>query len=153
MIRFKIDKAKDLFFDKSGILDAMDKAAKRTLSLFGFQVRRDARKSIRKRRKSIKGRPPRNITGLLKKFIFFVYEPHRQTVVIGPALLAKPQNDVPGLLEEGGTQRATELQRRQAQRGGRNVMRVRYAPHPYMGPALEKNLPDMDRLWADSVKL
>jgi hypothetical protein len=80
MIGFKITK---LFFDKKAVRDKVDAGTRRVLSKFGAFVRRTARGSIRKRKKpSPPGQPPSSHVGLLKKFIFFGYEPAKRSVVI-----------------------------------------------------------------------
>jgi hypothetical protein len=147
MIGFKIDQAKGLFFDSAKIVRSVDAATRRVLSKFGAFVRTSARSSIRKRKRSAaEGQPPSSHTGLLKKFIFFGYDPERRSVVIGPARLGKP----------GEAPRALEL-------GGPSMMPVRHGvkvtlvpveikPHPYMGPALKRELPKLPAMWANSVK-
>ncbi len=80
--------------------------------------------------------------GLLKRNIFFVYEPQRTNVVIGPILLNKG-TDAPEILEHGGA-----VTRR------RNKKRVRmtYRPRPFMGPAFEREKPKLSAMWRDSVR-
>lgn len=77
---------------------------------------------------SAPGEPPRNLTGRLKQFIFFGYDPDRRSVVIGPALLngADPGNPVPEVLEHGGYVR------------GPDGRRARIEPRPYMQPAFDR---------------
>lgn len=90
------------------------------------------------------GTPPRNQTGLLKRFIFFSYDKFNQGVVIGPARLAgnRQEPPPPQILEEGGVVR------------GRNMKRpARIRPRPYMKPAFDrqinKRMPDM---WRNAVR-
>ena len=143
MIGIKINQARGLFFDRQAVTGATDRAERRVLSRFGAFVRRGARSSIRKR-KSVAppGSPPSSHTGLLRKNIFFTYEPSRSSVVIGPIRLNKPMN-APELLEHGG--RATRRRR------GKNVQ-VTYRPRPYMGPAFDQELPQLPAMWRDSVR-
>lgn len=88
------------------------------------------------------GQPPRSHLGLLKRFIFFAYDPATNGVVIGPARL----NGVAGgpaalaALEEGGTSRTPQ---------GKTI---RIDARPFMGPALKKEEPKLPALWANSVK-
>lgn len=152
----------DWFFDKKNVLNSVDKASRRVLSRFGSFVRKTARQSIRRprrkpvaelseseRREYLKtgrrpfasskpGEPPRNQTGLLKGHILFWYNRHERSVAIGPAKFRS--GDIPGTLEVGGPIRL---------RSGRTV---RIAPRPYMGPALDKELPKLEPLWANSVR-
>jgi hypothetical protein len=68
---------------------------------------------------------------LLKKFIWFGYEPDSKSVVIGPARLSgKNYGEAPSLLEYG----------------------KEFPARPYMGPALEKSEPQMSQFWKNSVK-
>jgi len=142
MIRFEMTQ---LFFDTRKVRRAVDASARRVLSKFGAFVRRTARSSIRKRKKpSSPGSPPSSHVGLLKKFIFFGYEPPRRSVVIGPARLTqKGRGEAPHLLEYGG---ATKI----AHRGKRKRAKVR--ARPFMGPAFEKEEPKLPAMWRDSVR-
>ena len=143
MIGMKINQAKGLFFDRSAVTNAADRAERRVLSRFGAFVRRGARSSIR-RRKSVSqpGSPPSSHTGLLKRNIFFIYERQRSNVVIGPILLNKG-TDAPAILEHGGA----VTRRRRKKR-----VRMTYRPRPFMGPAFERETPKLPAMWRDSVR-
>ena len=134
-----------MFFNSPKVIAAMDKATRRVLSRFGAFVRQRAKSSIRKRKKpSAPGSPPSSHVGLLKKFIWFSYEPNRRSVVIGPARLGgRNRGDAPSLLEYGGT---TTIRRRKRRR------RVRIRVRPYMGPAFEKERVRLPVLWKNSVR-
>ena len=145
MIRFEITK---LFFDKKTVRDKVDIGTRRVLSRFGAFVRRTARNSIRKRKKTSQpGSPPSSHTGLLKKFIFFGYEPANRNVVIGPVRLSQNgRGKAPSLLEYGGT---TTVEHRG---NPRKRKRARVRPRPFMGPAFEKEQPKLPAMWRDSVR-
>jgi len=142
MIRFEMTQ---LFFDSKKIRRSVDRTTRRVLSKFGAFVRRTARSSIRKRKKaSPPGSPPSSHIGLLKKFIWFGYEPAKRSVVIGPARLSQAgRGEAPSLLEYGGT---TKVERR----GKRKRAKVR--PRPFMGPAFEKEQPKLPAMWRGSVR-
>ena len=142
MIGFKITR---LFFDKKAVRDKVDAGTRRVLSKFGAFVRRSAKSSIRKRKKAAPpGQPPSSHTGLLKKFIFFGYDAARQSVVIGPTRLnQKGRGEAPPLLEYGG--KATLVRRGKKKR-------VTYQARPYMGPAFEKEKPQLPAMWRGSVR-
>lgn len=143
MIGMRLGQARGLFFDRSRVINAVDRTTRRNLSRFGAYVRTRSRTSIRKRRTiSPPGRPPSSHTGLLKRNIFFVYEPARRSVVIGPVLLNR-SSGAPELLEHGGT-----VIRRV---NGRRI-RMTYRPRPYMGPAFEAEQDNLSQLWRNSVK-
>lgn len=144
MIGVRIDKAKSMFFDRV-LINAVDRAEIKTLSKMGAFVRRSARQSIRKRKKSSPpGKPPSSHTGLLKKFIYFGYDSGRNTVVVGPARLNGTRSpESLETLEFGGMA--------DVYRNGKTV-NVRIEARPYMGPALAKNLPKFPSLWANTVR-
>lgn len=143
MIGMQLKTAKGLFFDRARVTNAVDRATRKHLSRFGAFVRTRARSSIRTRRRiSEPGQPPTNRTGLLKRNIFFVYEPSRRSVVIGPVLL-NSSSGAPELLEHGGTV-IREVK-------GRSV-RMTYRPRPYMGPAFEAEQDQLEKLWRNSVR-
>ncbi len=143
MIAVTIDQAKGMFFDRKAVTSAVDRAERRVLSRFGAFVRRGARSSIRKRKRASEpGMPPSSHTGLLKRNIFFLYEPQQSGVVIGPTLLGKG-TDAPRLLEHGGSATRRKRKRR---------VRVTYQPRPFMGPAFEQEKPKLPKMWRDSVR-
>lgn len=114
---------------------------------YHIAVERAKQESRRKPRRptapSAPGKPPRSHTGLLKRFIFFGYEPRRRGVVIGPARLnQKAEVDgftVPELLEEGGDVVVDGAHRH-------------YAARPFMGPAFRKELPGLPQRWREAVR-
>lgn len=142
MIGFEI---KRMFFDRQAVISKVDAATRRVLSKFGAFVRRSAKSSIRKRKKAAPpGQPPSSHTGLLKKFIFFGYDADRRSVVIGPTRLnQKGRGEAPPLLEYGG--KATLVRRGKKKR-------VTYQARPYMGPAFEKEKPQLPAMWRGSVR-
>jgi hypothetical protein len=142
MIHFEFKK---LFFDRQAVISKVDAASRKVLSKFGAFVRRSAKSSIRKRKKPAPpGSPPSSHTGLLKKFIFFGYDPERQSVVIGPTRLnQKGKGEAPPLLEYGG--KATLVRRGKKKR-------TTYKARPYMGPAFEKETPQLPAMWRGSVR-
>jgi len=135
---------KELFFDRKAVTRKVDADTRRVLSKFGAFVRRTARSSIRKRKgASQPGSPPSSHTGLLKKFIWFGYDPGSRSVVIGPARLSQNgRGKAPSLLEYGG--------RTTLQRNGKRV-RANFRGRPYMGPAFEKEQPKLPAMWAGSI--
>lgn len=144
---------KGAFFDRQAIIDAVGAANARNLSKAGSFVRRGARSSLRRRKKpSAPGSPPSVHTNhpvATLKSIWFVLDRSRLSVVIGPvrlngrSLLGSDRGTVPELMELGGS---ATLEKRKKRR------RVRYSPRPFMGPALQRELPKFEGLWANSVK-
>ncbi len=144
---------KNLFFTSKAVTSRVDAATRRVLSKFGAFVRRTAKGSIRKRKKaSVPGQPPSSHTGLLKKFIWFGYEPNEHSVVIGPAKLTSKNTDAPENLEHGGTVILTETKWIGRGKKKRQKRNVHIAARPFMGPAMDKELPKLPSLWDGSVK-
>lgn len=112
MFRFKIDTAKRFFFDSDYVAARVSKAKRKVLSMAGAFIRRTARRLITKRKSPSKpGRPPTSWTGILKRFIFFAYDPQNESVIVGPAKTNQIFFDgdgepvsgtVPSVLEYGG---------------------------------------------------
>ena len=148
MIGLRVSEAKGLFFDSKKVQSATTKAERRVLSRFGAYVRRSARSSIRRRKRaSAPGQPPSSHTGLLKRFIFFAYEPRRRSVVIGPVRLNQKSGEALPALEHGGPVRIV------SRRGGRRRRRmVTIRPRPFMGPAFEREKPGLPAMWRDSIR-
>jgi len=140
---------KKVFFDRAAVTRRVDRATRRVLSRFGAYVRTAARSGIRSRKAvSEPGRPPSSHTGLLKRLIFFAYDPQRETVVIGPLPLNRKVGNVPEALEYGGPSVVAEGPRR----GRRRRRRVTVRARPFMRPAFEKERPKLPAMWRDSVK-
>lgn len=140
---------KDFFFDRKAIMDKMSGAERKAMSKIGAFIRKSARQSQKSRKDvAAPGSPPSVHTDskvYTLKNILFGYEPINHRVVIGPVLLSrfdrtresggnntlvKADSTVPALHEFGGT--ATLLF------PSGNERRARYAPHPFMGPALDR---------------
>jgi len=135
---------KTMFFSSKAVTSAVDRATRRVFSRFGAFVRRTARSSIRKRKKpSAPGQPPSSHKGLLKRFIFFGYDRTKKSVVIGPVrLTGAGRGKAPSLLEYGGAGTVRVRRRRK---------RARYKARPFMGPAYEKEKPQLPAMWQGSV--
>lgn len=133
-----VREAQKAFFDARKVITAADRQRLRALSRFGYFVRRDARQSIRKRKRSSRsGQPPSDRTGILKRFLFFSYDAPRRSVVIGPARVpGRRDPSAPETLEEGGTSRAGRIR-----------------PRPYMKPAFDRQLAkQLPELWRNGLK-
>tara|TARA_R100000808_G_scaffold8384_1_gene23787 strand:+ start:61 stop:585 length:525 start_codon:yes stop_codon:yes gene_type:complete len=101
--------------------------------------RRGLKKPKRPKASSRPGEPPRSQVGTLRRFLFFSYDRHSQSVVVGPARVPAKDQDAPQNLEFGGT----------VDVGGR---RARIQPRPYMGPALAQEQPNFAALWRNSIR-
>lgn len=136
-------KMKSLFFDRAAVKDLLDKKTRKALSRAGAFVRTRARSSIRKRKSiSAPGSPPSSHAGHLKRLIWFAYDPHARAVVIGPVRFK--EGKAPRLLEFGG--------KGTVKRKSGKIVSANYRSRPFMGPAMEKELPQLPSQWATSVK-
>jgi len=158
-------KWKLLSFDDDKLIKAMDRASRQALSRIGAHIRQTSRQSIRKLAgPSNPGRPPRTVTGLLKNFLLFGYDPFTKSVVIGPARISGFPAIAPGLLEFGGTTRAratVAIRKSTGRRLERGMFRpnyvirkgqtIRHERRPYMGPAYDKELPNIPEEWRGSL--
>jgi len=139
-------KIKHLFFDRHTVMRAVDKAKRAVLSKAGAFIRTTARHSIRTRKGSAPpGKPPHSHEGSLRRLIYFGYDRSSDSVLVGP--VGFKRSTVPHVLEFGGK---TEVKRRR--RGKVVKMRATVREHPYMGPALEKERPNLPKRWTGSVR-
>jgi hypothetical protein len=167
-------RAKGTTFEKQVIIDAVGKAQAAVMSRQGSLVRGIARKSMHKAKKPSKAPNPPNVhTGLLKKLIFFAYDPKTYSVVCGPVKFNAKGVDVPHVLEYGGEAivrdraiinrkgQAVPLKfmkpaaREAAIRSGKAVTverKITIEARPYMAPALEKSIPYLAKEWKGAVK-
>lgn len=81
----------------------------------------------------------------LKELIFFAYVPETKSVVVGPLEFkgSKSGYKVPTLLEKGGRVMLTR---------GKKTRQATYAGNPFMRPALVKESPKFQGLFANSVR-
>ncbi len=145
---------KRMFFDRKAVIDAVGQANAKNLSRAGSFIRRAARSSLRRRKRASQpGQPPsvhtQDRVATLKN-IWFVFERRRASVIVGPLRLngrsprGSNRSTVPQLHELGGSA-VLESRKKKRRR------RARYAPRPYMGPAMKRELPKFEGLWANSV--
>lgn len=145
---------KRFFFDRQAVINAVGKAGAKNLSKAGAFIRRSARSSLRRRKRTAApGEPPsvhsKDPVATLKN-IWFVFDPALRSVIVGPVKLnsvvkleGSDRATVPALHELGGVAMVIRRKRRR---------RARYAPRPFMGPAMQRELPKFPQLWADSVQ-
>lgn len=165
---------KKFFFDRKAVTSRTDSAKRNVLSKIGAFIRTTAQRSMRRRKSASKpGSPPSAHKGLLKKFLYFGYDPSSDSVVVGPVRLGK--GEAPPLNEYGGMARRTKVvgsgrkafSPRQAKsfaakirtgqivgrkQAPRKAYQAKYPGRPFMGPALEKEKPNIPSQWANSVR-
>lgn len=132
-----------MFFDRTHVINRVEKKQHRVLSGTGAYAMGAMRKSMRKGRVSQRnkpgpphygggskpGEPPRWWSKLLRDFIFFGFDADKESVLVGPYKFTRKQATsvtVPKLLNDGGAA-LTVLP------GGRAVM-ASYLPRPFATP-------------------
>lgn len=141
-----------VFFDSDLVLRTVNKTKRKLLSRFGAYLRREARQSIRKRKKmSEPGQPPSSHKGWLKQHIYFAWDSSTESVVIGPIQLGR--GTAPAALEHGGPSLAF---RRFKKANGQWVTEIREIPHirprPFMRPAMARILPKFAGLFKGQIE-
>lgn len=136
-----IVRVKSLFFDKEEVRRRVDDGTRAALSKAGAFVMTTGRQSMKNApagRYSPPGSPPFAHSGkkgaLLKRFLYFSFDPSSKSVVVGPTALGR--STVPNVQEFGGS---ITIRPRRGRNKGKTI-RQKYAARPYMGPALEANL-------------
>jgi len=167
---------KDFFFDRQAVIERMSRANHKALVTAGAFIRRRARSSLRRRKRiSSPGNPPsihsQDPIATLKN-ILFAYDPQQESLVIGPVGLNQrnfigPQQTsapVPQILEfganvairewsfdKGKTWRRRELRFNPRERLRYRTRKAKYAPRPFMGPALEAEKEHIPDAWAGTL--
>ena len=147
---------KQFFFDRQVVIAAVGRVNAQKLSRAGSFVRRSARSSLRRRKRaSAPGEPPsvhsQDRVATLKN-IWFVFDAQSRSVVVGPlklggsTLAGSNRPTVPALHELGGVAVVGKRGRRS------RAKRATYPPRPFMGPAMEREMPKFAGLWANSVR-
>lgn len=164
---FTVDyRVAEYFFDRARVINAIAKAERDALSKAGAFVRTRARTSIResfgrkagqdKRGRRQKARPAKTAAPgnppyshsrsrvVSLRNILFAYIPGSHSVFIGPVglnsrLKHSSATTVPELMEFGGTAAIWKYVGTHGKRVRRRVP-ARYAPHPFMGPALAREV-------------
>jgi hypothetical protein len=131
----------DMFFDRAKVIAAIEKGTESTESKAGAFIMTRARSSIRPRKRSATpGSPPSSHVGDLRNRIFFGYDTHTKTTVIGPQLYRSNNPTIPHVLEFGGTLRSYK---------GTDL---KYHAFPFMAPALAAEADKFPGLFAGAVK-
>lgn len=154
--------AKEGFFDHEKVKKAMDEATQKNLSKFGAWVMTQARRSMRRTKKSSSpGEPPKAHVGLIKEgqhAVEFWWDFNSRSVVIGPTLINRSSVALK-TLEHGGDEMLSWVWR--TKNVGAKKKRwlekspsytAHYAPFPFMQPAYDENLAKLQPLWANSIK-
>jgi hypothetical protein len=175
-----VNMAKGSFFataniDRPMVVREVGRKMAAVLNHFGGLVRKIARNSIKRRKKSSQpGDPPSSHTGLLKKFIFYTFDRVRKSVIVGPVKLNARSalnlganvRTIPETLEYGGNVVRTEYlskitgtwkpltsshSAKRVARWGRPTRKrtVTIAPRPYMNPAFNVALPRLPAIAAE----
>lgn len=184
MLGFRINQAKSRFlFDKQGRANPVRELLGRRVfagwNKWGGFVRKSAQRNIRSRKRpSRPGEGPTNQSGILKKFLYYAFDPSQWSIVVGPAKTnqvffnghGEPvTGTVPEVLEQGGRITLQEAQSprtgawvrqdlrfRRTNNGGqatwpRRRRTVTISARPYMQPAFDANVKLLPRLLAEKA--
>ena len=122
------------------VLRAADRVKRRNLFRIGGIVRKIARQSIRRTKKSAKhGDPPRQHTNPGLKLIKFEVTDENNVYVYTQPFGITKGIDTPSVLEEGGYQKVRRI--------GKSRKRVH---HPFLAPAEVKARTNYPHIWRDS---
>lgn len=175
MINFKAK----LFFDRKAVIDRVGAAKAKVLGRIGAFIKRRAQTSMPYRKEgkaSAPGKPPFAHKGgrgpLLRKFLFSVYDPGKDTVVVGPERMLK--GEAPPLEEYGGQVKRTKviesgrkahtpLQAKafrakvlsgqiKPKKKPTKVYTAKYPARPFMATALAKEVTKIPDRWKNSIK-
>lgn len=129
-------------FNVQKILRAQRQQEVRRLRRAGAFVRQTAQQSLTtsKGPSTPAGRPPRSHTRTLKRSIKFAVDAGARRVLIGPEALGTAAGaQALQAIEFGGWSHTVRRNRRQK--------RIKLQPHPFMGPALVKETPNLPAIW------
>ena len=142
-----ISRVRTEFRETRALLERLDRATRKALVNQGMFIRGVAKQSMSTSspHPSPPGKPPRVVTGLLRNFLFWAYDPTAASVVVGPAAF-RANATVPCILEEGGDEMAhvkvgTKWQNKV----------VHIAARPYMAPALVISQQRLPEYWANNL--
>jgi len=157
--------------DAAAVQDSVDRQARRVMMRAGAFLRRRAISLLRRRKSpSRAGEPPsvHSTDARSLKNIRFEYDPAERLLVVGvmpldgaKTAVAEPSDKLPNVLEFGGTVALAEEQTKNGRWrrviSGRQPHRdrpqrrrtVTVAPRPFMGPALDAEIPTLIDLWSE----
>lgn len=143
-------KVKELFFDREAVTSVLDRARVKVLNRMGGKVRIVSRRSQRVRKRASKpGEPPSAHNRLLRDNIYYGYDQSSSSVVTGPVRIGK--GTAPSVLEGGGKATLVATKLRRGKRPQRVRKTITIAKRPYMGPALQKVIPEFPQEFKDSM--
>lgn len=175
-------KVKDLFFDRTAVLNAVGRAQARVLSAHGASMRSRAKRSMKRAPLGVAspaGTAPhrhKERGEKLWRHLYFSYVPDKQSVIAGPAKLSGVAGkDVPHVVEYGGMVRRvpdypSKEERDEAMALGGEAREkywelvreerrkkgdiIAIQPRPYMRPSLaaEVRQANLKKLWENAIK-
>lgn len=138
-------KFKKLWFDDAKVIKMLNRKERKALNRFGGTVRKHAQYSMKTRKGSAPpGEPPyAHDRKLLKRMLYYSFDPANKSVIVGPVRLNETKNyHVPLVLEKGG-------RGYQKTESGRVIPRQYEARH-YMGQAAAPYYGRIAQWYADS---
>lgn len=154
-VGFTLKQFKGMFFDRALVEGKIDRTTGAVMSRFGAFVRQTGRRNFRRKTAKEPVPPnPRNLTDLLRSSILFGWDPRTRSEVVGPYLFDKTKDKVnppPKRVERGGAYQITKLQRRKSGAVWLTYQAT-YREFPFMRNALKTELPNLPRLWRDTIR-
>jgi hypothetical protein len=156
---FSLETWKSGFFDRPGVIAAINKTTHRYLNRFGYEVAREAKRLMVDAPPGVYSPPgfaPFAHSGLLRKMIYWAFDVATRSLVVGPSALKDhytPYTNfmVPELLEYGGTAIRKGRGGFMWQKYGQAIPIYHYEPRPYMGPALTYVWARNDLIWDRAI--
>lgn len=141
------------FFDRPKVMAEVDRATLRVLRIAGFRVRRTARRSLKRKPYTADSPPPgqpphaHEENGLRR--IYYSWDTATRAIVVGPVLFTRKVDGktIPEIHEFGATVKTTVF----GAGVGVEEKLGKYPQRPFMGPALEKHIPELPGLWKDAL--
>lgn len=161
----KLNQFKKSFFDRQKVKTKVEKVRLKNQAKCCAFVRTSARSSLRRRKKiSTPGSPPSvhstHPFATLKN-ILFGYDPSTKGSIVGPVAVNGNKDDVPRLMEKGGSARRYTPARTKTgkiKKKGVTVVRLKnarsvsYDARPFMVPALKKEKAKFAKVWKNTIK-
>ena len=138
MLQISLQQAKSNFFDRDKIVKAMDKATSKAMSKAAARLRLTAQRSMRyvdqakpgeQRKTSQPGQPPKAVKQhpLIRRFLYYFYDPNVQPAVVGPIKLPLGQ-DAQRTMERGGKVRIFNRRRMVRKVGDSGEVKIGLGP-------------------------
>jgi hypothetical protein len=167
-MQMTLKQAKDNFFDRQVVIDAVGKANARVAMRQGGLVKTIMRRSMRRKKgPAPAGSPPHAHKGQIRDFTEFAFDPATKSMVVGPVKLGK--GAAPEIQDKGGYVPVKGIFNRKGEfialgkmntagrlaaiKSGKVVtIQAEVKPRPFSIPALMKAKDKLAEAWKDTLK-